>query len=220
VDGTYFIEGYESLGAGPKALKILKSVNASTGAKTWYYVESRKAVGFDSFLALEPTQNILDGLLIRLGTEGNGDSSHLLDMTPATPVYYWWYDPALAEGQSFTDPSNGLTITASSVNGSAAAVTVQFGLAITVSTDKTSYTRTETITVSAMVSSNGVKVTNTAVNFAVQKSNGSVVTGSATTNNKGIATYKLKLTKKDPVGTYQATASASLATATTNFTVR
>jgi hypothetical protein len=219
-DGTYSIGDFESLASGPKALKILKSVNPSTGTKTWYYVESRKAVGFDDFLADEPTQNILNGLLIRLGTEGNGDSSQLLDMTPFTPVYYWWYDPALVAGQTFTDPTNGLTISTSAVSSSGASVTVRFGIAITVSADKTGYTRTDTVTLTATVSSNGAKVTNTGVKFLVKKPNGTVVAASATTNTKGIATYKLRLTKNDPLGIYEATASALSATATTSFTVR
>src|SRR5262249_12302833 len=109
--GTYTLESYENVSLGPKALKILKSTEPATGVKSWYYIESRKALGFDSFLADEPSQNVFNGLLIHTGTENVGDSSHLLDMTPATPVYYWWYDPALVQGQTFTDPSSGLTIT-------------------------------------------------------------------------------------------------------------
>src|SRR5439155_2827922 len=87
--GTYILEAYEWASSGPKALKILKSTDATTGAKTWYYVEARQAIGFDSFLAT--TQNtvgiastIQNGALVSLGTDGNGNSSGLLDMSPAT----------------------------------------------------------------------------------------------------------------------------------------
>jgi hypothetical protein len=52
-DGTYTLETYESAGSGPKALKILKSTDPSTGKRTWYYVESRQAIGFDAFLATD-----------------------------------------------------------------------------------------------------------------------------------------------------------------------
>jgi len=41
-----------------------------------------------------------------------------------------------------------------------------------------------------------------------------------TTTSNGVAIYKLRLTKKDPVGTYEATAAAMSAKATTSFTVR
>jgi gametolysin peptidase M11 len=218
--GTYTLGAYESLGSAPKALKILKSTDLSTGAKTWYYVESRKALGYDSFLVNETTQNILNGVLIRTGTDGNGDSSLLLDMTPATPVYYWWYDPALVAGQNFTDPAAGVTITATSVNSSGANVTVQFTATVTVSTDQASYNRTQTVSITATVLSGGVRVANTPVNFTVKKADGSVVSASISTVSNGVAVYKLKLTKKDPVGTYEATAAALSAKATTYFTVR
>src|SRR5205085_3337607 len=38
--GTYILEAYESVNSGPKALKILKSTDSTTGAKTWYYLET------------------------------------------------------------------------------------------------------------------------------------------------------------------------------------
>ena len=219
-EGTYSLESYEPLGVGPKALKILKSTDPSTGAKTWYYVESRKAVGFDAFLAIEPTQNISSGVLIHIGTEGNGDSSLLLDMTPATPVYYWWYDPALVVGQSFSDPDSGVTITTGSVSSTGAVVTVSFGVALSISTDKPSYSRNQSVTISALVQSNGAPSPNAPVSFTIKKSDGAVQTSSSTTGSNGIAVYKFRLTKKDPLGIYQATAASSSAAATTSFTVR
>src|SRR5262245_64534909 len=42
--GTYALGTYESFGSGAKALKILKSIDPSTGQKTWYYLESRQAI--------------------------------------------------------------------------------------------------------------------------------------------------------------------------------
>src|SRR6266568_7408858 len=48
--GTYTITPYE-LGSGPNGLKILKSTDSTTGAKTWYYIEARQAAGFDAFLS-------------------------------------------------------------------------------------------------------------------------------------------------------------------------
>jgi M6 family metalloprotease-like protein len=49
--GTYTLNTYELGGPGPNALKILKSTDPTTGAKTWYYVEARKAIGLDAFIA-------------------------------------------------------------------------------------------------------------------------------------------------------------------------
>ena len=222
--GTYTLGTYESLGSGPKALKILKSIDPSTGQKTYYYLESRQAIGFDGFLASEPSQNILNGVLIHTGTEGNGNSGYLLDMTPATPVYYWWYDPALAVGQSFSDPATGLTMTTDWVDGTAASVTVSFGSGgaanLTVSTDQPSYTRNQMVSIKATVRSGGAPVANTTVNFSVKKSNGAVVTATSATGSNGTAVYKLRLSRKDPVGIYEADAAAMSASSATNFMVQ
>ena len=223
-DGTYGLEVYESVGSGPKALKVLKSIDPSTGNRSWYYIESRQAIGFDGFLANEPSQNVLNGVLVHTGTEGNGNSGYLLDMTPATPVYYWWYDPALMVGQTFQDPDTGMTMTTDWVSGTGASVTVSFGAgglaAVTVVTDQTSYTRNQSVSIKATVRSGSAPVANAAVNFIVKKSNGALVTGTATTGSNGTAVYKLRLTRKDPVGNYEADAAAMSASAATNFMVQ
>lgn len=81
-DGTHWLDPYESMGGNPKALKILKATDPTTGMKTWYYVEFRQAIGFDSFLS--GNSNVLNGVVIHTGSESSANSSDLLDMTPAT----------------------------------------------------------------------------------------------------------------------------------------
>ncbi len=78
--GTYTINPYELGGTGPNALKILKSTDPTTGAKTWYYLEARQAVGFDVFLTDRTyyTQNETTGVLFHTGTDGDSNSSYLL----------------------------------------------------------------------------------------------------------------------------------------------
>ncbi len=124
--GIYTINPYEVGGPGPNALKILKSTDSTTGAKTWYYLEARQAVGFDAFLSngVYYTQNETTGVLFHIGTDGNGSSSDLLDMTPATPTYYGWFDPSLVAGQTFQDSTAGVTITPTAVSSSGATVQV------------------------------------------------------------------------------------------------
>jgi hypothetical protein len=113
----------------PKALKILKSTDPLSGVNSWYYVEYRTATGFDSFIASILNTNIMNGVIIHTGTDGNGNSSKLLDMTPNSSIYfsYDWNDPALAVGQSYTDPDAGVTITPMVVDGTTASVNVTFG---------------------------------------------------------------------------------------------
>jgi M6 family metalloprotease-like protein len=124
--GTYTINPYEVGGCGPTALKILKSTDPTTGAKTWYYLEARQAVGFDAFLT-DPTyytQNETTGVLFHIGADGDGNTGDLLDMTPATPTYYAWFDPSLVVGQSFQDSSAGVTITPTAVSTTGATVQI------------------------------------------------------------------------------------------------
>ena len=91
---------------------------------------------------------------------------------------------------------------------------------LTVSTDQPSYTRNQTVSIKATVRSGGAPVANANVTFTVKKSTGAVVTATATTGSNGTAIYKLRLTKKDPVGIYEADAGALSGSAATNFTVR
>ncbi|MGQ0591844.1 MAG: NEW3 domain-containing protein, partial [Gammaproteobacteria bacterium] len=129
-DGTYDLEPMESRGIRPKALKVLKGIDPATGNRIWYYIEYRQAIGFDSWILGDPDlseENVLNGVVLHLGTEEVGGSSVLLDMTPdsaSTPADL--YDPALPVGQSYSDPDTGLTITTAWANGGNAAVAVGF----------------------------------------------------------------------------------------------
>jgi M6 family metalloprotease-like protein len=124
--GTYTISPYEIGGSGANALKVLKSTDPTTGAKTWYYIEQRQAIGFDAFLSdsFSYTQNETTGVLFHLGTDGNGNSSDLLDMTPATSTLTGWLDMSLATGQSFQDSTAGVTFTPTAVSGTGATVQI------------------------------------------------------------------------------------------------
>jgi hypothetical protein len=238
--GTYTLDAYELAGSGPKALKILKSVDPTTGLRTFYYVQSRQAIGFDTGLTatdsnVEPS-NILNGLLILFGTESYGNSSYLLDMNPASgsTIYLDWRDPALTVGQTFTDPAAGVTVTTDWVTATQAGVTVQLAgtsstatspALVSVTTDRSSYTTGQTVAMAATVkTSSGLPVAKASVNFAVTKSNGAVVTGTAMTGSNGVATYKLRLKQQDPPGSYgvgaAATKVAPSAKATASFMVQ
>lgn len=120
--GDYWLAPFQSHDTNPKALKILKSIDAATGKKTWYYVEYRKALGFDS--GLSGNANVMNGVVVRTGSESSASSSYLLDMTPETSS---WSDPALTLGRGFDDPATGLTVTPLSASSSGAMVNVSFG---------------------------------------------------------------------------------------------
>ena len=103
-----------------RALKIPRSTACGT-SNEWLYVESRQPTGFDAYLA--GTSNMSAGVVVHKVTEGNGDSSFLLDMTPATAS---WMDAALVAGQSFTDPLTGVDIAPLSVGSGSSTVAVTF----------------------------------------------------------------------------------------------
>jgi len=103
-----------------RALKIPRG-SSCTATADWFYVEARQPKGFDAFLS--GNANVSAGVLVHKVTGGVIDSSYLLDMTPATIS---WNDPALAAGQSFTDPSTGLVIAPLSVGSAGASVSVTF----------------------------------------------------------------------------------------------
>lgn len=113
--GAYAIEPYAAPGAGPKALRILKDADANT----WYYVEFRRAVGFDGFMGT----GLTDGVVIHTGSAGDGNSSYLLDMTSTSS----FADAALPAGRTFSDPAAGVSITPLSIDAAAALVDVSFG---------------------------------------------------------------------------------------------
>ena len=338
VGGTYWVTRYETLGVTSRALKILKSTDSQTGKKTWYFVEYRQAVGFDGFLS--GNSNVLNGVVIHTGSESSGDTSYLLDLTPATSS---WNDPALAVGQSFYDPDAGVTITAVSADGTSSAVSVSFdpvpcvpasptvtlspsqsqwvraGTAVTytvavtnrdntvcgpstfalaasaptgwsaptwassalsvspgatasttltvtspanaaeafytvavtatntnppnlggstsgtyvvvnsldvsVSTDKASYVRNQSVVITATVGNDGVRAAGASVTFTVTKSNGSKVATTVTADSNGVAVYRMRLKKIDPTGAYQVRADATVngaitGSATVGFTVQ
>lgn len=124
--GSYALTPYETTATGAKALKILKSTDATTGARTWYYVEFRQPVGADAFLATTTGSNVANGVVVRTAADGDANSSILLDMTPGSATTYSgdWNDLALVIGQSYNDSAAGVTITPVSVGSSGASVSV------------------------------------------------------------------------------------------------
>jgi hypothetical protein len=104
----------------PRALKISRAA-ACGSASDYLYVESRQAIGFDAGLA--SNASMMSGVLMHDAAPSSGDSSYLLDMTPATAA---WADAALGAGASFTDPGSGVVITPASVGSGGSTVNVAY----------------------------------------------------------------------------------------------
>src|SRR6266567_2438422 len=118
--GTYQIGPYEAQDTNSKALKILQS--SSSG--TYYYVESRQALGDDSALSntsIPGYSSVVNGVVVHVATPSNANGSELLDMNPSAT---WGYAMALGVGQSYTDAAAGVTISPTAVSSTGATVQV------------------------------------------------------------------------------------------------
>lgn len=134
VSGSYSIDPLETVGTRPKALKILKSTDPTTGAKTWYYLEYRQPIGADYGFSTSPSyypQNLFGGVIVHTGIESDTWSSRMLDMTPGSIQDTFpradLQDPALTVGQVYSDPAAGMSIAVTSANSTSATVNVTFG---------------------------------------------------------------------------------------------
>jgi chitodextrinase len=142
--------------------RAVRVPRGSTG--TWFYLELRSPTGtnFDTF---SPSDPAVTGVSIRISNDwGTIIQSQLLDTTPGTSSYL---DAPLQVGQSFTDPLSGVTITTVSVADGVATVNVSWG-------------------------ADGVAPsTPTNINVASTGNASARVTWSASTDNVGVAGYRV-----------------------------
>jgi len=136
--------------------------------------------------------------------------------------------PVSATAGSYVVTTQAANSTAPIYSGSASAV---FSVAppapaasISITTDRTSYNLSQTVTMRGVVSAAGIPVAGATVSFTMTKSNGAVVLASGVTGTDGVAVVKYRFNKKDPKGTYQdkaaATVNGSLTSAATSFLVQ
>jgi hypothetical protein len=132
--------------------------------------------------------------------------------------------PATATGGSYSIMATGTSADAPGYTSSASVTcTVPSDLSVQVSTNTASYTRHQTVNVSAFVTTSGRGVSGVPVAFTVTRSDGTKVTGSGTTDANGRAAFSLKLKGKCPVGAWRVDSKATLggtaASASATFTV-
>jgi uncharacterized membrane protein len=145
---------------------------------------------------------------------GASASTTLQVTSPATAV-----DGLYTSSVTATNSANPTSTATTS-----ATVALISGLNVTVTTDKTSYTRGQMVTITTGVSTKGSPVVNVSVTVTITKANGTVVKQMVTTGASGTAVSKLRLKQTDPIGIYQSRADASLngitGSATRSFTVQ
>ncbi|WP_299178600.1 Ig-like domain-containing protein [uncultured Neptuniibacter sp.] len=117
--GSYTINPYSADTNDTKALKVYNGIDPATGNQTWYYLEYRQPIGFDSGLSI--AGNYLEGVTVTSGSPSDGNSSFILDMTPNTSD---WWDGALEPGFEFYDPYSGNSILTETTTSNGATVYV------------------------------------------------------------------------------------------------
>jgi M6 family metalloprotease-like protein len=116
-NGSYSVQAYETRPAGKKALKIQRG----TGNSPWLWLEYRQNQGiYDSQLGSQ----VWSGALLHYEDATTGTHTHLPDFTSATTSFS---DPALAVGQTWTDPYSNLSISVDSAVSGTLNVTVTYG---------------------------------------------------------------------------------------------
>ena len=235
--GRYAIEPYASPSVGPKAIRVPRGLDAY-GQPSYYYIEYRQPVGADTVLN---TGNMTQGVMVRMGSDGDPESSYQLDMTAgsSTNTFTEMADGALAVGATYTDAAAGVSITLASADANGATVDVVVGgaappppppapagvLTESVGTDKTLYVRGETVHASALVKRDGVVASGVSVVFTETLPGGATATMSATSGSDGYARATYRTVKgKGAVGAYGlrgvATSNGASANATSSFTVK
>ncbi len=116
-NGSYSVQNYEARPAGVKALKIRRG----SGNNTWIWAEFRQDTGiYDSQLSGQ----VHSGALLHYEDSYTGTATHMADFTANTASVQ---DPALAAGQSWSDPYSDLTISVDSVSSNSMTMTVTYG---------------------------------------------------------------------------------------------
>jgi M6 family metalloprotease-like protein len=116
--GTYTLQPLESSPPGLEALKVQRG----TGNNEWLWVEYRQALGnYDSTLFPQP----FSGALIHY-EDSNTQLGHTY-LPNFTPTDLSWNSPALAAGQTWTDPYTNVSVSVVSATPSGLAVNVKYG---------------------------------------------------------------------------------------------
>jgi len=80
-------------------------------------------------------------------------------------------------------------------------------VSVAVVTDKATYSRNQNVLINTTVNVNGSPAANMPVNLTIIKPTGATSNVSLITGAAGVATYKFRLYRKDPTGTWQAQAN-------------
>lgn len=115
--GTYTLQPLENNTSSLQGLKVQRG----TGNNAWLWIEYRQPLGpYDSTLLTQP----YSGALIHYEDSYTGGRTDLLNFTPSDTSNH---QPALAAGQTWTDPYTNLSLAVQSATASGLTVSVMYG---------------------------------------------------------------------------------------------
>jgi M6 family metalloprotease-like protein len=122
--GTWTLGPLETPSGGLQALKVQRG----TGNNSWLWIEYRQPTGYDSAYANGNawSNQVFSGATVHFEDSFTTNQySDLLDFTPASG--YGFYDPALAAGQTWTDPYSNVSITIQSATAAGLTLSFSYG---------------------------------------------------------------------------------------------
>lgn len=195
------------IGAGGAASYTVSVTNNNSGncANTSFNVQPTLPVGWSAFDA-SPVLNINSG----------ATASTTVQVFSSGSTSDGFYTVGFG-ASNYTAPSYSAFASVSCA--------VYSSLGVSASPDQSSYTRTQTASVTAYVKTNGSPMAGANVTFTMTKPDGKRVTASTVSAADGSAVFNYKFNKKqDPAGTYLVSVNASLngvsGTGSTNFAVK
>ena len=217
---TYTLTPLEIGGGATYAVEI-----PTASANRTYWLEFRQPIGFDAPLSMYPS----NGAEIRVsspfetlcsGCDSWSNDTQMLDMTPGTPAFT---DGTLPVGQTFSDPTYGVSVKVLSASASALTVQVATGGATTITSSSTMLTSAlnpsfvgNSVTFSAAVtgSAPGGTVQFTADGASIAGCAASTLAGSGDTRTATCATGALATGTHAIVAVYSGDSSNTASTST------
>ena len=117
--GSFTLQPYEN-GSGLRALRVQRG----SGGTGWLWLEYRQPLGYDATLSPAGGQQFSGALIHFEDPAEEPNHTYLLDFTPNTP--HDFSQPALAAGQSWSDPYSPLAISIGSATAAGLPVNVSY----------------------------------------------------------------------------------------------
>ena len=208
----YYVTATNSIGTSPNSNEASATPAAPTVPSAPQNLAAKGGNAQVSLTWSAPSSNggspITSYNIYRGTTSGGEGATPLASVSGSTTSYT---DSGLTNGQAYYYTVAAVNSVGPSLPSNEASATPQQTptLSVSVSTDKSSYTRGSTVHITVTVTSSSSPVSGASVTVTVTNPNGSTSHGSGTTNSGGHVSFSYAVGKHPLVGTYKVSAQAS-----------